>query len=875
MTATLAVVPRTVFATSRAAEFLDARSLQAQTGRPRDRFGDVVIKELVDNALDAAESAGVEPEITVRASVEENLLRLRVTDNGAGIAASVVERILDFNVLVSDKAAYRSPSRGLQGNAWKTVLGIAQLDTDEPVVIEAHGIRHQITVGIDPGGHLRVDHHRATSQITTGTVVTVTLPSGLSVDVPGWMRGFALINPHATISWQANSGDPESVVSYKPTVSGYRKPVPTDRLRPHWYDETALRRLVFAHIGEARAGGRDLPVGEFVRTFEGLSSTAKAKAVKAAVPCVERLSDFEDDPAAIGALLQAMKAAVKVPKTHVLGEVPDAHYRACLHSWYGVERFWFKRRSVVVDGLPWVIEVAAADTTEPGRVFYAVNYSPGYGDPLGGTQLRADDVVAVGAGSFLHDRGAIQSDWREENRAAVVHIITPAPEFLDKGKVQLDVPAVVADEAAAALAAATKELKQEKKRHDRDARQESSRREQRRRQAAAEQKVTVKDATFAVMAEAVAHVSGDGKLPIPQRNLFYAVRDRVQRYDVQFNPKTGQDYFRTLLTQYQQEHGPIPGLYYDPRGELREPHTGKIVRLGTREVAAYEFPSHLYDKILYVEKEGFGPVFEAAQLAERFDLAVASGKGQPVEAVRALFERAQCGDYRLFVLHDADPYGYSIARTIAEETARMPGYSVDVIDLGLSVADALDRGLTAEDFTRRNALPHWMPERLNEREQEWFEGRLCSWTARDAPKQWACRRVELNAFTAPELITYIEDGLAAHGATGKVIPPTDTLTAVARDRISGRLRDIVGEVLAEHLDLDALARQIAEDHSEEIYAVDIDHDKVANRLTGNPPTSWDAAVDGIVGRHLREHDDPMRGWARAALAAAITGGDHS
>jgi len=110
---------RTVFAAPRAAEFLEQRALQAQTGRHSGQFGDVVIKELLDNALDAAESAGVSPRIEVSAVTAANLLFVTVVDNGAGIAPDVVEMITDFNVLASDKAAYRSPTRGLQGNAFK------------------------------------------------------------------------------------------------------------------------------------------------------------------------------------------------------------------------------------------------------------------------------------------------------------------------------------------------------------------------------------------------------------------------------------------------------------------------------------------------------------------------------------------------------------------------------------------------------------------------------------------------------------------------------------------------------------------------------------------------------------------------------------
>lgn len=64
----------------------------------------------------------------------------------------LIDRILDFDRLVSDKAAYRSPARGAQGNALKTVLGIPfALGVHEPVIIEACGLRHEVTVGLDPG----------------------------------------------------------------------------------------------------------------------------------------------------------------------------------------------------------------------------------------------------------------------------------------------------------------------------------------------------------------------------------------------------------------------------------------------------------------------------------------------------------------------------------------------------------------------------------------------------------------------------------------------------------------------------------------------------------------------------------------------------
>jgi len=366
---------RVVFDTSRAAEFLERRALQAQTGRLADQFGEVVLKELVDNALDAAESAKVAPEIEITVSVRGDLQFVTVADNGSGMPPDVVERILDFNILVSDKAAYRSPTRGLQGNAFKTIVGIPHaLGVTEPVVIEAHGVRHEIAASIDPGGNVVIRHERLPSPRTVGTAVTVPLPlpSGLALDVGRWARAFAVVNPHTAI-YRANCADTDAAVSYKPTArEDWRKPLPTDLTSPHWYDETALKRLVFAHIGVIRKGGDDLPVGEFIRSFAGLSSTAKAKAIRAAVPGVERLSDFERDPDSVARLLAAMQAEAKVPKPQVLGEVPEDHYRACLSDWYGVERFWFRRKRLLHGGVPWTLDQTGSAPT-PGRAYCPVS----------------------------------------------------------------------------------------------------------------------------------------------------------------------------------------------------------------------------------------------------------------------------------------------------------------------------------------------------------------------------------------------------------------------------------------------------------------------------------------------------------------------
>ena len=106
--------------TSRLMEFCSRKELIAQTGHQPDAWPVVILKELVDNAVDAAEEAGTPPVITVTV----DRAGIIVEDNGPGLPADVVEDILDFSVRVSSREAYVSPTRGAQGNALKTILAM-------------------------------------------------------------------------------------------------------------------------------------------------------------------------------------------------------------------------------------------------------------------------------------------------------------------------------------------------------------------------------------------------------------------------------------------------------------------------------------------------------------------------------------------------------------------------------------------------------------------------------------------------------------------------------------------------------------------------------------------------------------------------------
>jgi hypothetical protein len=864
------VLERRTFSVSRAADFLEARALVSQTGQPEDRFGDVVVKELLDNALDACETAGAQPDITVTTETAGDVLQVTVADNGSGIPPEAVARILDYSTLTSDKALYRSPCRGAQGNALKTIIGIRHaLGAGEPVVIEARGVRHVITVGLDAAGNADVVHVTEDSPRTEGTSVSVPLPASMELDAARWVRGYALVNPHAsfTAAEHAHGDDGEGPETYKATAGdGWRKPVPADPTSAWWYDDAA-----FAKLAASKAAiGDNLPVGAFVAEFRGLSGTAKRKQIAAAVPGIRRIGDLGQDPEAASLLLREMKAASAEPKVAILGQVPEAHYAGLLDELYGVERHWYRHGGLVHDGIPWHIEVVVAETGGPGEMFFACNYAVSFGDPLAGARLTTAEVSAFGARSFLTRCDAAPDYTNDRCRTAVVHITCAAPVFTDKGKSGLVVPREVEDAFARILWQAGKDLYREDRAADRVGRADR-RAAERARKAAARPRMTKKEAVFQVIPEAVRQQRGGTALPFSAHSLFYKIRPLFLQL-LPGKTLTASYCEQTLIPEYEREHGQIEGMYREPRGELHHPHDPRgerTVPLGTREVQVYVPPEWAFDKILVVEKAGLWPVLEAVRLADRYDMAVITSEGFAAEACRTLLADLHGRDMTVFVLHDADHPGYNIARTIGAETARMPGHHIDVVDLGLTVDDAIATGMESETYYRKSALPARLVPLLSEAALDWFTGTVCDRDGYGKPVEWECRRVELNAFTSPGLIAYIEDGLRAHGADGKVVPPPRVLEAEARRRHDDTVTDEALRIIAELVDADAIAALVAQETAARTDFA-IDPAVIRARLEQDRARPWGDAVAAEIAARREAAD--IRSRVTELLAERGIGG---
>jgi hypothetical protein len=430
---------RETFKTSRLLDFCSERELTKQIGHGVEQWPLVILKELVDNALDAAEEASIAPVICVEVSDGAII----ISDNGPGIPAETVAGVLDFSVRVSSREAYASPTRGAQGNALKTIVAMAfALDGARgETVIESRGTRHEITFKVDHIRHEpKIDHVCSGSDVKTGTRITVRWPvcacSKLAEAKSRFLQmadDFGWLNPHLSICAIWNASWYVDFVASNPSWQKWQPHYPTS---PHWYDSARLRRLMGAYIGRDQDQGRSpRTVREFISEFRGLSASAKQKLVLEEVGA-SRLSlpEFfgsgdQVNTKAIAKLLEAMQRQSRPVKPQDLGIIGKDHFASRFETaGADLRAFRYKHNFGNTDGIPDVIETAFGWCPKGTnrRIITGVNWSPAIGNPfrsLGSSYGESLDTI------LAHQRSG-----SDEPIIFVLHLARPRIDYTDHGK---------------------------------------------------------------------------------------------------------------------------------------------------------------------------------------------------------------------------------------------------------------------------------------------------------------------------------------------------------------------------------------------------------------------------------------------------------
>ncbi len=207
------------------------------------------VKEAVDNALDAAEEAGILPDVVVNVEVaasngapppasQATRFRVTVTDNGPGIVRAQIPPIF-AKLLYGSKFHRLRMSRGQQGIGISAAGMYAQLTTGKPVRITSR-------TGARAPAHyfeLQIDTKKNEPRIFENKKIDWDHPRGTQValeiegryqkgraSVDEFLEQVAIANPHARLVYRAPEGETRE---YPRTIE--ELPPQPKEIKPHPY----------------------------------------------------------------------------------------------------------------------------------------------------------------------------------------------------------------------------------------------------------------------------------------------------------------------------------------------------------------------------------------------------------------------------------------------------------------------------------------------------------------------------------------------------------------------------------------------------------------------------------------------------------------
>ena len=649
-------------------------------------------------------------------------------------------------------------------------------------------------------------------------------------------RAYTWANPHLTLAFKS---DLESF-TIEASNLGWTKWTPADLTSALWYNVEQLKTLAASCVEKDRRDGH-VPrrVSQFITDeFMGFKrSDSRAPVLDGCDGHHQTLETFLRKKL-LGNLLSAAQKASKTYNAKSFGIIGKSHLQAKFSASVGTDtRFNHKLSSdLVVDGKPYLIEVAfgyAKAQPEERQIITCVNWSIGL------------DNQFPDLGEHLEELKA----GEDEPITLFVHVAAPGAAYFNLGKSEVVLPDEVQEALFDAVTGVLKDWTKQRKAEDKHS---SARANRNSKMMKIDKPMNLVEATELLMRDAYAKVSKGGELYATARQLYYGCRDGLMKLTKRDPSEVTSDYFtQTLLQRFLKDNSEEIKdwlVAYDDRGHFSEPHTHREIGLGTIAVLNYiggyhepklieagfrdakvltHGPAGRYSAILFIEKEGFNPLFEQVKLAERYDLAIMSAKGMSVVAARELADQT-CVRYGipLLVLHDFDVNGFTIAGTISHTTERYTFRTQPVTHiLGLRLEDVERYDLAPESFSLGKSDPDKVKDTMRrhgatEEEIEFIVDGL--------------ERVELNGLTSPQMIEMIERKLKELGIK-KLVPQTADLTEAWRLFERGeRIKGVVEEAIK------GMGEETPVEPPKGLLKA------VKAYLKANPAAPWDEAVAAIA-----------------------------
>lgn len=460
------------FSFKREYDYIREEGLYRVTGRPEHEWDIYIVKELIDNALDADESLWQQkpelfPSIVIEmeyiplpsAQYQQVIVRVK---NRKPFPVESIQDIFSTERYTSSKAFFKSLARGALGNALKTLLGIPYAlhnrGADDwapflkPLSLCSGTMEYLPRYVFDSLEQtIRFIYESHPCPPVEGTLISVGLdsfeqgvPYRTLSDIQTLARHYHLCNPHAEFHWNVEINNELKKWSY-PAQPGWAAKF--CKLAPvQWYSLTAFKELLEA-LYRSQDSRQSLPISTIFDNFSDFNNTNPATdTVQAKARVIQEIGQQSFTKEELGGpeiktLYTTICKFSSSFNSSLLGRIGQKHIHARLSKFFSISgKIHY---AAVTDEendprMPFVIEAAVAYLEKGKRqVWTAINFSPTYGDPFLSSWFQPPAQLSE---SVLGLRGLLDaySFGEETPMLLFLHLICPNIEHIEYSKTEIN-----------------------------------------------------------------------------------------------------------------------------------------------------------------------------------------------------------------------------------------------------------------------------------------------------------------------------------------------------------------------------------------------------------------------------------------------------
>lgn len=714
-----------VYETAMMADYFVASELAKRTGISESYWGNVILKELIDNALDA-----IEPLNEKDVYITYDGTSLKIMDKGNGISIETVKKIYNFNNYVSKNRHFITASRGKQGNGLKTVISICYVKnwkllwhTSDGVILE--GI---INADMARKGVIDVDF------IETGKT------SNKGIEIVGFEMYRIYFESYLDSYSECNKDVTFHLNLYGSNFVYEAQDEPTDKSKNmliSFYDYETYKNFI------CDTQDVNKTYKQFLQEFFG-TRIKNLSQIKGKIKDIDFDSvEFQSDFIKLRNSHQSKKHTVLKKHTMGLDYVIDSNM--IVGDAGGIT-------DVNDRTIPCIIEFSVHKEkfkNDCGKYSYVqisgyVNNTITYKDGRSFV-FEANNYKIGNRYKYATNFNELLDDYN--NFSFAFHLISPYLKLTDNGKTEIDITDVLPE----LLEKLNKAISKENRTFSSENKKPNNR---------------------AVMREYVTAAfnlaSNSGRYAITARQIWYKLREIAPIIE---SKNTYSDFTQNILTEWLDEHPEYEDkVNFSDRGNFYV--NGMQIGLGTANVrnfvnelgtASNTFNCHggvtnsmyiedqfdleyKYDKVLYIEKTGFDAIFKSEKVGEKHNMMIVSGQGFSTRAAKTLLYEVHKRGLKLFCLHDLDISGVFIFNSFSNVNEKFK-HKIPIIDLGVTFEDVERYGIQPElvDIKKEDT------EKLKSLPIEYRR----FFIAKDM-----YRRVELNAFTTEQMLEILDRKLS-------------------------------------------------------------------------------------------------------------------